>query len=45
MAWMLSLSAPFRQHKTEVQATPIHGLENGLKNPGCKWIPFAFSEP
>jgi hypothetical protein len=42
MAWIVVPSAPFRQQKTGIRATRIDGLENGLKSPGCSWIPAAF---
>jgi hypothetical protein len=31
-------SVPFRQQQTGIRATPIDGLKNGLKSPGCKRI-------
>jgi hypothetical protein len=38
MAWIVVPSAPFRQQKTGIRATRI----DGLKSPGCSWIPAAF---
>jgi hypothetical protein len=44
MAWMLSSSVSLRQQKNRNPTTPIDGLENGLKNSGCPYIPVPFGE-
>jgi hypothetical protein len=36
MAWIVGVSIPFRQHKTEVQATSIYELKLDLKTPAAR---------